>query len=123
MICSFRCLAFYTVETLTPPSKCPGEMSDVHRGACDRKISQKFHRGALLVYRGQHNYGWETVFTHRNNFINLSPGFVNLRLGFHLWGILYGRDHRLVRGPILLHFFTEEITGVEYTGALSRGCT
>ena len=34
------------------------------------------------MYRGQHNYGWETVFTHLNNNINFSPGFVNLKPGF-----------------------------------------
>ena len=56
--------------------------------------------GVPLMYKGQINYGWGIVFTQKNNFINFSPGFVNLKPGFHLWGVLCRRDYRLDRGLI-----------------------
>ena len=64
----------------TPQSKYLGERSDVHRAAFGRKIMVKVSPGS---YRGQHNYWRGTVFTRRNNFINASPGFIRLKLGFH----------------------------------------
>ena len=50
------------------------------------------------MYQGQYDYGKETVFTHRNNFIDFSSGFVNLKPGFHLWDV----------------FCTGEITGLSW---------
>ena len=69
------------------------------------------------MYRGQDSCGRGTVFTHRNDVINFSPGFVNGQPGFHLSGVLYRGDYRLVRGLILLHFFHRG----NYRGRMYRG--
>ena len=56
----------------TPPSKCPGERSDVHRGPFGRKYGKSFTEELQLCTPDSIIIG--TVFTRRNNFINFFRG-------------------------------------------------